>query len=120
MVDLYEESWGTHPIVDALNVDVHLLSINAYKVFYKEAGFVNVEHMQFPMTSPATPSDFICTDYWPTYGRYLAYRRAGSLLLIGQNQVVLLHSVLTLSRHHQRETSGQIIISWTSRFMRMS
>ena len=31
MVDLYEESWGTHTWIDALDVDVHLLSIMEYR-----------------------------------------------------------------------------------------
>ena len=85
MVDLYEESWGTHAWIDALHVDVHLLSIEAYKKLLRDVGFVNVQHLQFQMTSPITTKDnFVCNSYWPTYEHYKLYRQKGSLLVIGQ------------------------------------
>ena len=85
MVDLYEESWGTHAWIDALHVDVHLLSIEAYKKLLRDVGFVNVQHQQFQMTSPITAkADFVCNSYWPTYEHYKSYRKKGSLVVIGQ------------------------------------
>ena len=85
MVDLYKESWGTHPWIDALDVDVHLLSIMEYRQLLERAGFINIQHLQFQMTSPVTPEkDFIVGPYWPTYKHYKSYRSTGSLLLFAQ------------------------------------
>jgi SAM-dependent methyltransferase len=87
MVDLYEESWGTHPWIDALDVDVHLLSIAQYRQLLKNAGFVDIQHSQFQMTSPiTTEAEFISNAYWPTYEQYIAYRKAGSLLLFAKKK----------------------------------
>ena len=85
MVDLYKESWGTHPWIDALDVDVHLLSIMEYKQILECAGFTNIQHIQFQMTSPITrEEDFTLGPYWPTYEHYKSYRNTGSLLLFAQ------------------------------------
>ncbi len=85
MVDLYKESWGTHPWIDALDVDVHLLSIMEYRQILERAGFTNIRHLQFQMTSPITAErDFTLGPYWPTYEHYQSYRNTGSLLLFAK------------------------------------
>jgi SAM-dependent methyltransferase len=82
MVDLYDESWGTHPWVDALDVDVHLLSIKSYTTLLEKAGFIDIQYQTFQMKSPLTSrEDFVENAYYPTYEHYLAYRKAGSLIL---------------------------------------
>lgn len=87
MVDLYEESWGTHAWIDALDVNVHLLSIMEYRQILERAGFTNIQHMQFQMTSPITAEeDFTLGPYWPTYEHYMSYRNTGSLLLFAQKK----------------------------------
>ena len=87
MVDLYEESWGTHPWVDALDVDVHLLSIESYVTLLEKAGFVDIQYQRFQMKSPLTPrEDFVQNAYYPTYEHYVAYRNAGSLILYAKKK----------------------------------
>ena len=99
MVDLYEESWGTHPWIDALDVDVHLLSIMEYKQILERAGFTNIQHMQFQMTSPITrEKDFTLGPYWPTYAHYKSYRNTEVCCCLLRKGIEKIS--LTLFQHH--------------------
>lgn len=84
MVDLYQENSGSHAWVDALNIPVHLLSIEEYIEILEQAGWQNVSTQQILDPRPIkSEADFEPSAYYPSYADYKAFRAAGSLILTG-------------------------------------
>lgn len=82
VVDLYEESPATHTWIDALDVDVHLLSAPSICAMARAAGWSNVRSEQVLDPRPIQPeSEFTISKYWPSYKMYLDYRRTGALVV---------------------------------------
>jgi len=82
VVDLYEESPATHAWIDALDVDVHLLSAAKICAMAQAAGWSNIRSEQLLDPRPLQPeADFTISKYWPSYEMYLDYRRTGALVV---------------------------------------
>ncbi len=84
VIDLYEESPATHNWIDALDVEVHLLSAPGLSAMAEDAGWSQVHTEQVLDPRPLAPqADFEISKYWPSYEQYLRYRQAGALVLHG-------------------------------------
>ena len=82
VVDLYEENPATHTWIDALDIDVHLLSAPQIMSMAKDAGWRQVSSEQVLDPRPITPQkDFTISKYWPSYEMYLDYRQTGALVV---------------------------------------
>ena len=85
VVDLYEENPATHTWIDALDIDVHLLSAPQIVEMAEKASWRNVSWEQVLDPRPITPSkDFEISKYWPSYEMYLQYRQTGALVIHAQ------------------------------------
>jgi SAM-dependent methyltransferase len=85
MVDLYLESPATHTWINALDVDVHLLSTADILAMAKAAGWSKLNAISVKDPRPmADEASFKTGPYWPNYAMYKAYRETGSLLIYGQ------------------------------------
>jgi len=85
VIDLYEENKATHAWVDALDVDVHLLSAPQCRAMAEAGGWTDVRTWQVQDSRPITPeADFSPSQYWPSYEMYLDYRRMGALVIAGR------------------------------------
>ena len=85
VIDLYEENKATHAWVDALDVDVHLLSAPQCTAMAQAGGWTDVRHWQVQDSRPIKPeSEFTPSQYWPSYEMYLDYRRMGALVIAGR------------------------------------
>lgn len=84
LVDLYEENPATHCWIDALDVDVHLLSTDSLSELLRAAGWREVWAEQVIDPRPVTPPEaFTLSKYWPSYEAYVEYRRTGALVVHG-------------------------------------
>ena len=84
VVDLYLENPATHAWIDALDIDVHLLSAPQIVAMSERAGWRNVHWEQVVDPRPITPErDFQVGPYWPSYSMYLEYRKTGALVVHG-------------------------------------
>ena len=84
LVDLYEENPATHCWIDALDVDVHLLSKASLADLLHKAGWRDVWTEQVLDPRPVTPREsFSQSKYWPSYETYLEYRQTGALVVHG-------------------------------------
>ena len=84
VLDLYEENPGSHSWIDALEINVHLLSAPECVELAKEAGWREVTWRQVPNPkSPTTRDDFTPSKFWPSYDMYLSTYAAGSLIIEG-------------------------------------
>jgi len=82
VVDLYEENPATHTWIDALDIDVHLLSAPQIMSMARDAGWRQVSSEQVLDPRPITPKkDFTISKYWPSYEMYLDYRQTGALVV---------------------------------------
>ena len=82
VVDLYEENPATHAWIDALDIDVHLLSAPQIVAMAERAGWRHVSWEQVLDPRPLTPEeDFTISKYWPSYDMYLQYRKTGALVI---------------------------------------
>jgi SAM-dependent methyltransferase len=82
LVDLYEENPATHVWIDALDIDVHLLSAAGLKAMLEEAGWTDVWTEQVLDPRPLTPeSEFTLSKYWPRYELYVSHRETGALVV---------------------------------------
>ncbi len=82
VVDLYEENVATHTWIDALDIDVHLLSAPQIESMVKAAGWKDVHSEQVLDPRPITPPEsFSQSKYWPSYEMYLQYRETGALVI---------------------------------------
>ncbi len=82
LVDLYMENPATHVWIDALDIDVHLLSAPQLKAMLEEAGWKDVWTEQVLDPRPLTPeSDFTLSKYWPSYDLYVSHRETGALVV---------------------------------------
>lgn len=82
VVDLYEENPATHAWIDALDIDVHLLSAPQIVEMAKKAQWRDVSWEQVLDPRPITkPEDFKISKYWPSYEMYLQYRETGALVV---------------------------------------
>ena len=82
VVDLYEENRATHGWIDALDVDVHLLSAPQIIQMAKEAGWKNAQYRQVLDPAPIkTEAEFVSSKYWPSYAMYRDYRETGALVV---------------------------------------
>ena len=82
VVDLYLENPATHTWIDALDVDVHLLSAPEICAMARAAGWSKVRSEQVLDPRPIQPeSEFSVSEYWPSYEMYLDYRRTGALVV---------------------------------------
>jgi len=84
VIDLYQENIATHAWVDALDVDVHLLSADQCKKMATAGGWSELSSWQVQDPRPLAPeADFTPSQYWPSYQMYLQYRTAGALVVAG-------------------------------------
>jgi SAM-dependent methyltransferase len=84
LVDLYEENIATHVWVDALDIDVHLLSAASLSALLKDAGWRDVHTEQIIDPRPITPrNEFQTSKYWPSYEAYVSHRETGALVVYG-------------------------------------
>jgi ubiquinone/menaquinone biosynthesis C-methylase UbiE len=82
VVDLYEENPATHAWIDALDIDVHLLSAPQIVEMATRAGWRNVRWEQVLDPRPLAPEGtFEISKYWPSYQMYLNYRETGALVV---------------------------------------
>ena len=82
VVDLYEENPATHAWIDALDIDVHLLSAPQIVEMAKIASWHDVSWEQVLDPRPITkPENFVTSKYWPSYEMYLQYRETGALVI---------------------------------------
>jgi len=82
VVDLYEENPATHTWIDALDIDVHLLSAPQIVTMAEHAGWRNVRWEQVLDPRPiAAEENFEISKYWPSYAMYLDYRKTGALVV---------------------------------------
>lgn len=82
VVDLYEENVATHTWIDALDIDVHLLSAPQIMSMAKSAGWTKVWSEQVLDPRPITPQKaFSTSKYWPSYEMYVQYRETGALVI---------------------------------------
>jgi ubiquinone/menaquinone biosynthesis C-methylase UbiE len=82
VVDLYEESPATHAWIDALDVNVHLLSSPNICAMAQAAGWTNIRSEQVLDPRPLKPeAGFTISKYWPSYQMYLDYRSTGALVV---------------------------------------
>jgi ubiquinone/menaquinone biosynthesis C-methylase UbiE len=85
VIDLYEENRATHAWVDALDVEVHLLSAPQCKEMAEAGGWADVRTWRVQDPRPIKPeSEFTASQYWPSYEMYLDYRKMGALVLAGR------------------------------------
>lgn len=83
MMDLYQESPATHTWIDALNVPVHLFSIDRLgQMLMKSGWFVDSIQQIQDRRSVKSEADFQVSPYWPSYEHYLLYRETGSLCVL--------------------------------------
>ena len=84
LVDLYEENTATHVWVDALDIDVHLLSATSLSALLTSAGWRDVHAEQVIDPRPMTPrNEFQISKYWPSYEAYVSHREMGALVVYG-------------------------------------
>jgi SAM-dependent methyltransferase len=84
VVDLYAENVATHAWIEALDVDVHLLSAQDCVDMAVAAGWRNVRAWQVRDPRPLKSVDaFEPSRYWPSYEMYVDYRRTGALVVAG-------------------------------------
>lgn len=83
MMDLYAENSATHTWIDALNVPVHLFSIDQLRSMLEQAGWIvdSVTQVQ-DRRGIKSEQEFQTSIYWPSYEQYLLYRQTGSLCII--------------------------------------
>ena len=82
VVDLYLENPATHTWIEALAVDVHLLSSADIVGMAREAGWRKVHWEQVHDPRPLTDeASFKTGPYWPSYAMYKAYRETGALVI---------------------------------------
>ncbi len=85
VIDLYAENRATHAWVDALDVDVHLLSAEGCRTMAEAGGWQDVRTWQVQDPRPIKPAtEFEPSRYWPSHQMYLDYRQAGALVLAGR------------------------------------
>jgi SAM-dependent methyltransferase len=84
VIDLYEENIATHAWIDALDVDVHLLSAAGCTQMAQAGGWEQVRTWRVQDSRPIKPrADFTVSEYWPSYEMYLNYRAMGALVIAG-------------------------------------
>jgi len=82
VIDLYEENPATHAWIDALDIDVHLLSAPQIVDMATRSGWKNVRWEQVVDPRPLAPEEtFEISKYWPSYQMYLNYRKTGALVV---------------------------------------
>ena len=82
VVDLYEENPATHAWMDALDINVHLLSAPQIVEMAQNARWRDVSWEQVLDPRPITKrEDFEVSKYWPSYEMYLQYRKTGALVV---------------------------------------
>ena len=87
VVDLYEENPATHAWIEALDIDVHLLSASQIVEMAEKASWRNVSWEQVLDPRPLTPpEDFETSKYWPSYEMYVQYRKTGALVIHAQRE----------------------------------
>ncbi len=85
VIDLYAENRATHTWIEALEVDVHLLSAAGCREMAEASGWHDVRTWQVQDPRPIKPeADFTPSRYWPSYEMYLEYRQTGALVLAGR------------------------------------
>jgi len=82
VMDLYFENAPSHQWIDQLKVPVHLLPISEYHSLFKEAGFTETSDERLLDPTPV-PDDYAGGSF-KTREDLLAYRAAGSLLMLGK------------------------------------
>ncbi len=83
--DLYKENEATHTWIDALDVDVHLLSAQQCVDMAIAGGWQHVRAWQVQDARPIkTQAEFTVSKYWPSYAMYRSYRETGALVVAGQ------------------------------------
>ena len=84
VLDLYEENPGSHSWIDALEINVHLLSAPECVELAQQAGWKEVTWRQVPnQKSPKSREEFTPSKFWPSYEMYLSTYAAGSLIVEG-------------------------------------
>jgi ubiquinone/menaquinone biosynthesis C-methylase UbiE len=82
VVDLFEENQASHQWIQKLAVPVQLLSTAKYRDLFEQAGFIEIHDERIldpsPIVAEYTGSSF------RSHEDYLAYRRAGSLMVSGR------------------------------------
>lgn len=82
VVDLYRENPGAHGWVDALDVAVHLLSIEDYADRFRRAGFSKVATRQVRDRRPVVSESHFRPNRWfRAYKDYRVYRELGALVI---------------------------------------
>jgi len=84
LINYYLENPHAHQWGPIVNVPTHLLSANDWKAFYREAGFVNVQHRQIPDPTPV-PDDY--SGRWFRDAEQMRkFHQVGALLVHGMKQ----------------------------------
>ena len=85
MIDLYEESPATHSWIAALDISVHLFSMNQLKETLENIGWKNIQMYQLQDSRPMKSEEtFQISTFWPSYEQYVSYREVGSLCIIAE------------------------------------
>ena len=85
VIDLYQESPGTHAWPDAFGFPVHLLGADRYRQLAEAAGWREVQTFRLHDRRPGKdPDSFIPSPYWPSFEHYLRFREDGSLAITGR------------------------------------
>jgi len=81
LINYYRDNPHCHQWGGQFSIPAHLLSADDWAAFFRDAGFVEVEHRQIPDTSP-TPT--VYTGRWFRDAAHLrAFKDAGALLVFG-------------------------------------
>jgi len=87
VVDLYRESPACQAWVDALDVEVHALSIQQWLDTVLRAGFADAAANLLKDNAPiTTEADFSPSKWYPTWDAYRGFKELGSLLLEGRRR----------------------------------
>ncbi len=82
LLDLYADNPGAHGWVDALDVDVHLLSAAQWAEAFRNAGFAGAETDAIVDRRPLTSAEeFEPSRWFADYASYRGYRELGGLLI---------------------------------------
>jgi len=85
MVDLYAEAPLAAAWVEALDVEVHVLSTARLVSLCEEAGWTNVHAVQVPDPRPPKAAEGFTPSPWePSHALHVAARLAGSLVITGR------------------------------------
>ncbi|MEM7064851.1 MAG: class I SAM-dependent methyltransferase [Cyanobacteria bacterium P01_B01_bin.77] len=84
VIDLYQGNPAANYWVEALPITVHNLSTTEWQALLSSAGWTHIAYRCVPLPAQTASNDFRSSPYFPDYDTYLAYCKAGSLILSAQ------------------------------------